>query len=258
MALAMFSRKPKKELDGGANGGSVFAFRDVSKIYPMGDHEVRALWKVNLDVVEGDYMAILGPSGSGKSTLMHIMGFMDHPTSGDVYVDGENVTRAGPRRRAILRRTKIGFVFQSFNLLPRLSVLENVVIPMLYHYVRGRKSRQRAAEVLDMVGLGDRLHHMPGQLSGGQRQRVAIARALVNNPRVILADEPTGNLDSKSAATILELLEELNSKGHTVLVVTHDPNIASRAARKVLVSDGQVENEVVGEIQLVQQGEEGG
>jgi putative ABC transport system ATP-binding protein len=171
---------------------------------------------------------------------MHIMGLMDQPTAGRVLFDGEEVTRASPARRAALRRTKIGFVFQAFNLLPRLSVLENVCVPLLYQRVRESRARDRAREVLAMVGLDDRMKHMPNQLSGGQRQRVAIARALVNRPRIILADEPTGNLDSTSAGRVLDLLAELHGRGSTIVLVTHDPRVAATARQRVRVEDGRV------------------
>ena len=212
---------------------SVFAFEGVGKSYPMGDETVHALRDVDLAVNAGDYLAILGPSGSGKSTLMHIMGLMDQPSVGKVRFDGEDVTRAGAGRRAYLRRTKLGFVFQAFNLLPRLSVLENVMVPLLYQHVPRRQARDAAAAVLATVGLAERTRHMPTQLSGGQRQRVAIARALINNPRVILADEPTGNLDSASAARVLEMLSALHAEGRTIVLVTHDLHIANHARRRI-------------------------
>ncbi len=226
-----------------AGPAAVFQFEDVAKRYQMGEETVHALRDVRVDVRVGDFLAILGPSGSGKSTLMHIMGLMDQPTDGRVIFDGEDVTRARAARRAALRREKIGFVFQAFNLLPRLSVLENVMVPLLYQRVHGRQAREAARAVLDTVGLAERVKHMPTQLSGGQRQRVAIARALVNNPRVILADEPTGNLDSASAARVLEMFSRLHADGRTVVLVTHDPKVAAHARRRVLVEDGHVSEE---------------
>lgn len=226
-----------------AGPAAVFQFQDVAKRYQMGDETVHALRDVQVEVRVGDFLAILGPSGSGKSTLMHIMGLMDQPTDGRVIFDGEDVTRARAARRATLRREKIGFVFQAFNLLPRLSVLENVMVPLLYQRVHGSKARETARAVLETVGLAERVKHMPTQLSGGQRQRVAIARALVNNPRVILADEPTGNLDSASAARVLEMFTRLHADGRTVVLVTHDPKVAAHARRRVLVEDGRVSEE---------------
>ncbi len=218
----------------------VFCFHDVAKRYPMGQTVVHALRDVNMEVREGEYLAVLGPSGSGKSTLMHIMGFMDQPTDGRVVFEGRDVGRASPRRRAMLRRTKVGFVFQAFNLLPKLSVVDNVLVPLIYQNIGRRESVRRARRVLEMVGLEDRLGHMPGQLSGGQRQRVAIARALVNQPRIILADEPTGNLDSQSAAMVLELFDRLHEDGATLVLVTHDEGVARQARRRVVVRDGRV------------------
>ena len=218
----------------------VFRFEKVGKTYDMGEAAVHALLDVDIEVVEGEFLAILGPSGSGKSTLMHIMGLMDQPTGGHIWFDGEEVTKAGAYRRAFLRRTKVGFVFQAFNLLPRLSVLENVAVPLLYQRQSNRQARGAAAEVLELVGLGDRVKHMPTQLSGGQRQRVAIARALVNNPRIILADEPTGNLDSRSAGRVMELLHDLHGRGRTIVLVTHDPKVAACAKDRLLVEDGRV------------------
>ena len=224
-------------------GAALFRFEQVGKSYKMGEETVHALRDVVTEVRTGDFLAVLGPSGSGKSTLMHIMGLMDQPTVGRVYFDGEDVTRARAARRAELRRTKIGFVFQAFNLLPRLTVLENVMVPLLYQRVAKARARQAALDVLATVGLGDRMKHLPTQLSGGQRQRVAIARALVNDPRVILADEPTGNLDSSSAAKVLDMFGTLHAQGRTVVLVTHDAHVAGHALRRVLVQDGRVEEE---------------
>ncbi|QQL46419.1 ABC transporter ATP-binding protein [Sulfuriroseicoccus oceanibius] len=218
----------------------VFEFRGVSKSYQMGESTVYALNEVDLQVREGEFLAILGPSGSGKSTLMHIMGCMDQPSAGEVLLDGEDVAKVSASKLARVRRSKVGFVFQTFNLLPKLSVLENVMLPMLYCHRKRADARKRAAEVLEMVGLSDRVGHMPGQLSGGQRQRVAIARSLVNDPRVILADEPTGNLDTASARRVLELFGELHERGRTVVLVTHDPRVADVAHRTIVVEDGRV------------------
>jgi len=219
---------------------AVFEFRNVSKSYKMGDSTVYALDGVDVRVETGEFLAILGPSGSGKSTLMHIMGCMDQPTEGEVVLDGTMVSTIPKRKLAAIRRAKIGFVFQSFNLLPKLSVLENVMLPLIYSYTSHAEARRRASEVLDTVGLADRMSHMPSQLSGGQRQRVAIARALVNDPRVILADEPTGNLDTESARRVLQLFEDLHQRGRTIVLVTHDPRVADVAKRTIVVEDGKV------------------
>ncbi len=219
---------------------AVFEFRNVSKSYKMGEATVYALDGVDVRVETGEFLAILGPSGSGKSTLMHIMGCMDQPTEGEVVLDGTMVSTIPKRKLAGIRRSKIGFVFQSFNLLPKLSVLENVMLPLIYGYTSRTEARRRASEVLDTVGLADRVRHMPSQLSGGQRQRVAIARALVNDPRVILADEPTGNLDTESARRVLQLFEDLHQRGRTIVLVTHDPRVADVAKRTIVVEDGKI------------------
>lgn len=219
---------------------AVFEFRNVSKSYKMGEAIVYALDGVDVQVETGEFLAILGPSGSGKSTLMHIMGCMDQPTEGEVVLDGTMVSTIPKGKLAGIRRAKIGFVFQSFNLLPKLSVLENVMLPLIYGQTSRAEARRRAAEVLDTVGLADRIRHMPSQLSGGQRQRVAIARALVNDPRVILADEPTGNLDTESARRVLQLFEDLHQRGRTIVLVTHDPRVAGVAKRTIVVEDGKV------------------
>lgn len=219
----------------------VLEVRDVSKIYKMGDSEVRALDKVSLTINQGEFVAILGASGSGKSTLMHIIGFMDQASKGKIFLDGEDLSKLGERRRAKIRGTKIGFVFQAFNLLSRLTVLENTMLPLQYQHTSGGKAKKRAREVLDLVGLGDRVKHYPNQLSGGQRQRVAIARALVNDPRLILADEPTGNLDTENAALILNVFRQLHDEGNrTVVLVTHDPKVAEQARRRITVEDGKI------------------
>lgn len=219
----------------------VLEVRDVYKIYKMGESEVRALDGVSMAIEEGEFVAILGASGSGKSTLMHIIGFMDQASKGKIFLDGENLTRLGERRRARIRGTKIGFVFQAFNLLSRLTVLENTMLPLQYQHITPRNAKSRAQEVLDLVGLGDRVKHFPNQLSGGQRQRVAIARALVNDPRLILADEPTGNLDTENAALILDVFRKLHAEGNrTVVLVTHDPNVADQAERRIHVKDGKI------------------
>ena len=214
--------------------------KEVHKNYTMGKVEVRALQGVSLDIEEGDYVAIMGPSGSGKSTLMHIIGFLDRPSTGSYWFRGEDVSRLSRRRLARIRNREIGFVFQTFNLLPRASVARNVELPMIYSGVGGRERRRRAAALLERVGIADRSKHRPAELSGGQRQRVAIARALVNDPAVILADEPTGNLDSASGSEVMGLFDQLNAEGHTVILVTHNRSLAGHARRRVEIVDGKV------------------
>jgi putative ABC transport system ATP-binding protein len=217
--------------------------RRMSKTYGQGEARVLALDDVDLKVARGEFAAIVGPSGSGKSTLMNILGCLDRPTQGEYYLDGQDVSRLSRNELAAVRSRKIGFIFQSFNLLPRLPALDNVALPLLYNLdgaLSVRQMRQRAAEALRQVGLQDRAHHRPSQLSGGQQQRVAIARALVNNPALVLADEPTGNLDSKSGQEILDLLHRLHSQGVTLLLVTHASEIARQAQRIIQVSDGRV------------------
>ncbi len=214
--------------------------RGIAKHYDMGETVVRALDGVDLKIWEGEFTAILGPSGSGKSTLMHLLGFLDQASGGEMYFDGENVSGIGPNQRAMIRADKIGFVFQTFNLLPRLSVLENVLLPTSYSRTPQLRVRDRARTALDRVGMADRAGHRPSQLSGGQRQRVAIARALMNEPRLILADEPTGNLDSTTARSILDLFKELNAQGGTVLIVTHDEKVARHTRRQIHVLDGRI------------------
>jgi putative ABC transport system ATP-binding protein len=206
----------------------------------MDDVEFVALADVSFTVREGEYVAIMGPSGSGKSTLMHIIGCLDHPTGGTVEVDGIPVASSSDRELARIRNQKIGFVFQQFNLLRKTSSLANVELPLLYAGVSASERKKRATELLSEVGLGEKLRNFPSQLSGGQQQRVAIARALVTNPRLLLADEPTGNLDSKSGMEILSLFDDLHAKGRTIVVVTHDENIARRAKRVLRIADGRL------------------
>ena len=214
--------------------------QDIVKTYLMGDTVVQALAGVSLVIEEGEFTAIMGPSGSGKSTLMNILGCLDRPTSGSYKLDGAEVATLGDDDLAVTRNKKIGFVFQNFNLLSRMSALNNVALPMVYAGIPNKERLERARKNLEMVGLGSRVHHKPNELSGGQRQRVAIARALVNEPSIILADEPTGNLDSKSGDEIMEIFCELNRQGRTVILVTHEPEIAAFTRRTVTFRDGLI------------------
>lgn len=214
--------------------------QDVSKVYRMGDVEVRALDGVSLQVEAGELLAIMGASGSGKSTLMNVLGCLDRPTCGSYRLDGKDVSRLDRDALAVTRNQTIGFVFQSFNLLSRTSALENVELPLLYAGVSGRERARRASEALNRVGLGERKDHHPNQLSGGQQQRVAVARALVSNPRLLLGDEPTGNLDSRTSVEIMALFQDLHRTGITVVLVTHEPDVAAYAARVVVVRDGKI------------------
>ncbi len=213
---------------------------DVKKTYLMGDTVVNALAGVNLGIGAGEFTAIMGPSGSGKSTMMNILGCLDRPTEGSYMLDGQEVATLGDDELAITRNKKIGFVFQSFNLLPRMDALQNVALPLVYAGAGKEERTERAARALEMVGLGTRMHHLPNELSGGQRQRVAIARALVNDPTIIMADEPTGNLDTKSGDEVMEIFRGLNELGRTVILVTHEPDIAEHARRVVHVRDGLI------------------
>jgi putative ABC transport system ATP-binding protein len=214
--------------------------RDVTKLYRLGGEEIRALDNVSLDIDGGEFISIIGPSGSGKSTLMHILGCLDSPTSGTIKLDGMMIQDATARELAGVRNRKIGFVFQFFNLLPKLSVLQNVELPMVYSGLPGRARRDRAMEALKLVELENRSKHRPMQLSGGQQQRVAIARALVNDPRIVFADEPTGNLDSHTGEVILELFRHLSQEGRTIALVTHDPEIAAVTPRRIEIRDGRI------------------
>lgn len=212
----------------------------LSKIYQMGDSQVRALDDVSLTVKEGEIVAIMGPSGSGKSTLMNILGCLDQPTAGTYYISGREVSKLNEREQAALRNREIGFVFQSFNLLPKLTAIQNVELPLVYADAPNNERRKRATEALEWMGLANRIHHKPQELSGGQQQRVAIARALVSRPQFILADEPTGNLDSRSSAEIIGVFQELNRQGITIILVTHEEAIASYTRRVVRFFDGKI------------------
>lgn len=214
--------------------------RDIKKIYKMGGQELAALNGINLDIKRGGFAALMGPSGSGKSTLMNILGCLDRPTVGSYELEGKEVAHLSDDELAMMRNKHIGFVFQNFNLLSRISSLENVALPLVYAGVGVSERRKRAQQVLEAVGLGDRAEHMPNELSGGQRQRVAIARALVNNPEIIMADEPTGNLDTKSTKEIMEIFQEMHGRGKTIILVTHEPEIAVCANRQLLVRDGVI------------------
>lgn len=215
----------------------------VSKIYRNDSVETVALDDVSLEIKKGEFVAIMGPSGSGKSTLMHILGALDLPTSGAYILDGERIDKLKDDQLAEIRNKKIGFVFQAFNLLPRTSALKNVSLPMVYAGVAKEERERRAKELLEMVGLGDRLNYSPSQLSGGQQQRVAIARALVMNPKLILADEPTGNIATNQAEEIMAIFQELNNRGHTIVMITHEPTIAEHARRIIYLKDGKIVND---------------
>jgi putative ABC transport system ATP-binding protein len=223
--------------------GEVIRTVDLRKVYDTGAAEVRAMDGVNLVIRTNEYAAIMGPSGSGKSTLMNLLGCLDTPTSGQYFLRGQEVSRLSEDELAQIRNREIGFVFQTFHLLPRSSALRNVELPLVYSGMRSSERRERAKELLRLVGLESRGHHLPNELSGGERQRVAIARALSNRPSLLLADEPTGNLDSRTSGEILGLLDELHARGHTILLVTHDPEVGKRAHRTIRVRDGRIESD---------------
>ena len=229
----------------------VVSVRDVRKNYPLGETEVHALRGISVSIEAGDFVAIMGASGSGKSTFMNILGCLDRPTSGEYWLEGTDVSQLNKKELARIRNQKIGFVFQGFNLLGRTTALENTELPMLYSRV-GKKEREgRAREALTLVGLGDRLEHFPSQMSGGQQQRVAIARALVNKPRILLADEPTGNLDSRTSVEVMEILQKLNRGGLTIVLVTHEPDIARFTDRQIVFRDGHIKRDEVIDARLI-------
>jgi putative ABC transport system ATP-binding protein len=217
--------------------------RELTRAYEMGTERILALRGVTLDIARNEYIAIMGPSGSGKSTMMNLLGCLDTPTSGEYWLNGEEVSRLSDDALARVRNREIGFVFQTFNLLPRATALHNVELPLVYAGVGGRERRERALRALDRVGLANRVQHRPNELSGGQRQRVAIARALVNQPSILLADEPTGNLDSVTSEEIMQVFADLHRGGQTVIMVTHEPDIAAHAERTVVLRDGRVESD---------------
>jgi putative ABC transport system ATP-binding protein len=219
---------------------SAIRLEDVHRIYELGENKVHALRGINLEIGRGEFVAIMGSSGSGKSTLMNILGCLDRPTTGDYFLDGVNVAQLPKKELAAIRNRRLGFVFQGFNLLARTTALENVELPTLYARVDKDERLRRAKEALTMVGLGERFDHFPSQLSGGQQQRVAIARALVNTPSILLADEPTGNLDSRTSIEIISILQKLNDEGLTIVLVTHEPDIAQYAKRVITFRDGRV------------------
>jgi len=219
---------------------TLISITNLSKVYHMGEVEVRALDGIDLAVAEGEYVAIMGPSGSGKSTLMNLIGCLDTPSSGEYVLNGQRVSGLDDAELARIRNREIGFVFQTFNLLPRATALANVELPLIYARMSASKRRKMARDALESVGLGDRVKHRPNELSGGQRQRVAVARALINRPSILLADEPTGNLDSQTSDEIMALFSELNRTGNTIVLVTHEPDIAAHAHRIVRLLDGRV------------------
>lgn len=221
----------------------MICMKNINKSYEMGGEELQVLKDINFEVKKGEFVAIIGPSGSGKSTLMNILGMLDLPDTGEYLLDNENVEDMSDNKLAVIRNKKIGFIFQSFNLLPKLNAIDNVTVPLMYYGMNTKQSREIGYKYLEKVGLKGREKHLPSQLSGGQQQRVAIARALVCNPEIILADEPTGALDSKTGLEIMEMLKELNKEGQTIILITHDNNIAKQAGRMVRIVDGQIYND---------------
>ncbi len=220
----------------------IIEVKNIKKVYNMGKVKVEALKTIDVKIEKGEFVAIMGPSGSGKSTLMHILGCLDSPTKGEYFLDGLEISKLKKRKLATIRNIKIGFIFQTFNLLPHLSIHKNVELPLMYSGMNRTQRKKQATKILTSVGLIDRKKHKPSELSGGQRQRVAIARAIVNNPSIILADEPTGNLDTSSGNDILSIFAELHKAGNTIVMVTHDPAVAKRADRTIHIIDGEISN----------------
>ncbi len=234
-------------------GNTIIQITNLMKTYQLGGETVHALNNVSIDIDKGEFLAIIGPSGSGKSTLMNMIGCLDRPESGKYLLDGRDIGRMDDNQLAMIRNKKIGFIFQNFNLLTKLTALENVELPLLYAGVSAKERRERAVESLNKVGLKERAGHLPPQLSGGQQQRVAIARALAGNPAILLADEPTGALDSKTSKEILQIMQDLNESGHTIILITHDLAIAKQAKRMVCIQDGQLQEdggELIGNIAI--------
>lgn len=229
----------------------VIRIKGIKKIYKVGNQEVRALNGVDIQINKNEYVAIMGPSGSGKSTMMNILGCLDSPSEGEYILNGTDVSKMDDNDLAVIRNKEIGFIFQSFNLLPRYTALDNVALPLIYSGESREKREERARVALENVDLKDRMHHKPNELSGGQRQRVAVARALVNNPSIILADEPTGNLDTKTSIDIMKLFEEIHEQGNTVILVTHEEDIAKHAKRIIRLRDGIIESDHTNEHQII-------
>jgi len=229
----------------------VIRIKGIKKIYKVGNQEVRALNGVDIQINKNEYVAIMGPSGSGKSTMMNILGCLDSPSEGEYILNGTDVSKMDDNELAVIRNKEIGFIFQSFNLLPRYTALDNVALPLIYSGESREKREERAKVALENVDLKDRMHHKPNELSGGQRQRVAVARALVNNPSIILADEPTGNLDTKTSIDIMKLFEEIHEQGNTVILVTHEEDIAKHAKRIIRLRDGIIESDHTNEHQII-------